>query len=97
MDARQGEDVWAVYLGTFASEQEAPVEPFAQAQRVGYEPGVSQVACDGGAAQALGVDEGAGLLAVSLLFRTEADARAAATALGEPRPVVAPVTAFCLD
>lgn len=86
-----------MYLAVVQPGQDVPAAPYERAQPLGYEPGVADVACDQGAAAALGVDDGGGVQTVGLVFRTQSDARAAAVALGSPAPVVAEVRAFCLD
>jgi hypothetical protein len=93
--------VWAVYLAVGHSATDAPVEKaLRDASRVGYQAVVGDIACDGGAMEALGLDQYDYWSGATLYFATEADARgfaAAYTAKVAAPKGVAWVTVGCLD
>ncbi len=91
---------WAVYMGAWqgSPDDAAYQEAVAPALAAGYDPGgLTDVACDQGAAAALGVDPAGGYLIAGLYFATEADARDAAAAIGDGVDAVGEVQTYCLD
>ncbi|MGN6613230.1 MAG: hypothetical protein ACTHLJ_15785 [Angustibacter sp.] len=100
-EPQQGDPVWGVYLAVGHSATDAPVEKAVRdASRVGYQAVVGDIACDGGAMDALGLDQYDYWSGATLYFATEADARGFAAAY--TRSVAAPkgvakVTVGCLD
>lgn len=100
-EPQQGDPVWGVYLAIGHSATDAPVEQAVRdAGRVGYQAVVGDIACDGGAMEALGLDQYDYWSGATLYFASEADARGFAAAY--TRSVAAPqavaqVTVGCLD
>ena len=100
-EPQQGDPVWGVYLAIGHSATDAPVEQAVRdASTVGYQAVVGDIACDGGAMDALGLDQYDYWSGATLYFATEADARGFAAAY--TRSVTAPqgiaeVTIGCLD
>ncbi len=95
-----GAFAWAVYLGLWdAPPDEADrAAAAAPAEAVGYEvEGWGEAGCDQGAADALGLDPNDLRYVSSLYFASEADAQAAAAAIGDGVLAVAEVQTFCLD
>lgn len=100
-----GGPVWAAYL-VVGPQEEGEAAPDMRrvgdlARGLGYEPGVSDLACDQGAAEALGLDLTESYLGLSLYFATEDEARSFAERFrsevrGEVRGVVQ-VRTLCLD
>jgi hypothetical protein len=99
----QGSRTWAVYIAVVppgAYDDPAIAGAHAATAALGYSsgPGASNLACDQGAPEALGLPGDS--LAVALYFATEADAarvRRAFEDRGDPVVGVVPVTMFCLD
>jgi hypothetical protein len=100
-EPQQGDPVWAVYLAVGHSATDAPVEQAVRdAAKVGYQAVVGDIACDGGAMQALALDVYDYWSGATLYFATEGDARgfAAAYTGAVHAPVgVAQVSVGCLD
>lgn len=100
-EPQQGDPVWGVYLAIGHSATDPVVDTAVrQASRVGYRAVVGDIACDGGAMEALGLDQYDYWSGATLYFATEADARGFAAAYA--RAVTAPkgvahVTVGCLD
>lgn len=102
---QHGGRIWAVYLAV-VPDAEGPAAPDLrragdQARDLDYDPGTSDLACDRGAAEALGLDPAGTYLGLSLYFGAEDEARLfaemfAADGRGEVRGVVE-VTTYCLD
>ncbi|MGZ5290919.1 MAG: hypothetical protein ACXWEH_01160 [Actinomycetota bacterium] len=92
-----GDTVWGLYLAVGDSLDDPAMHAAVdRATQLGYTPTEGDIACDDGAASALGVPEGGSRVAI--YFATEADAAAAANAFADPAPVgIARVTTFCLD
>ncbi len=93
--------MWGVYLAIGHSATDAPVEKAVrEASTVGYQAVVGDIACDGGAMEALGLDQYDYWSGATLYFATEADARGFAAAytrsVSAPKGV-AKVTVGCLD
>lgn len=101
VELHHGGSTWAVYLAVVpqAEGMEAPamVEAKAQAGAVGYDPVGADLACDRGAADALGLDPAASHLGLALYFAVEADARLFVDRFGPEVAGVARVTNHCLD
>lgn len=100
-EPQQGDPVWGVYLAIGHSATDAPVEQAVRAaSTVGYQAVVGDIACDGGAMEALGLDQYDYWSGATLYFATEADARGFAAAytqkVAAPKGV-AHVTVGCLD
>ncbi len=92
-----GGTYWAVYLWVGETADAKAEAAVARAADLGYTTGVGDLACDQGAAEALGVAPDQSGSAVAIYFDSRADA-AAASGLFEPAPVgIARVTTFCLD
>ena len=100
-EPQQGDPVWGVYLAVGHSATDTPVEKAVRsASRVGYQAVVGDIACDGGAMEALGLDQYDYWSGATLYFATEADARGFAAAYTKrvAAPTgVAKVTVGCLD
>jgi hypothetical protein len=77
----QGDPVWAVYLAVGHSAGDATLaQAAAQASGVGYQAVVGDLACDGGAIEALGLDQYDYWTGATLYFATEQQARGFAAA-----------------
>jgi hypothetical protein len=100
-EPQQGDAAWGVYLAVGHSATDAPVEQGVRdAAKVGYQAVVGDIACDGGAMEALALDQYDYWSGATLYFATEADARgfAAAYTKAVKAPVgVAHITLGCLD
>lgn len=94
---RQGETAYGVYIAIVNDGDPAVVQDLmAELQERGVTTaGSGQLGCDQGAAAALGLDEEA--TAVSVAFRTRADAERFATEWGTPVVGVAEFVAYCRD
>ena len=91
----QGERAFGVYLATVAPG-ESPEALLDRLAERGFEGGgVAELGCDHGAPEALSLP--AETLAVSLAFRSRADADAFVARWGEPVIGVAEFTAYCRD
>lgn len=92
-----GETAFGVYLATVAEgDTEHAPRLLAELEARGVTGGGSgQLSCDQGAAAALGEDDGA--IAVSVSFRTRAEAEAFVAAWGFPVLGVAEFVAYCRD
>jgi cytoskeletal protein RodZ len=100
-EPQQGDPVWAVYLAVGHSVSDPALDAAQQgAASVGYQAVLGDLACDGGATQALGLDEYDYWSAAALYFGTQAQARTFASSyavkVGQPRGV-AKVSVGCLD
>jgi hypothetical protein len=100
-EPQQGDPVWAVYLGVGHGASDPAVEDAVQAAAsVGYQAVVGDIACDGGATRALGLDEYDYWSGATVYFATEKQARGFAAAytrdVQAPR-AVAQVAVGCLD
>ncbi len=100
-EPQQGDAAWGVYLAVGHSATDAPVEQgIRDAAKVGYQAVVGDIACDGGAMEALALDQYDYWSGATLYFATEADARGFAAAYTEAvkAPIgVARITLGCLD
>ena len=100
-EPQQGDPVWGVYLAVGHSATDAEVEAAVRdAAKVGYQAVVGDIACDGGAMDALKLDQYDYWSGATLYFSTEDDARgfaAAYTRAGHQPVGVAHVTVGCLD
>lgn len=100
-EPQQGDPVWAVYLAVGHSATDAAVEQAVRAAAgVGYQAVVSDIACDDGAMQALGLDEYDYWSGATLYFATRADATTFAASytaqVAKPKGL-AKVNLGCLD
>jgi hypothetical protein len=87
--------VWGLYLALGDSLDDPAMDAARQrATELGYHPGGGELACDDGAAEALGVDAS---YSVAVYFRTREDAEAAAALFGSAPVGIARVTTYCLD
>ena len=95
VDVEQGGTYWAAYLAV--GEQGAPELEQATdyLANLGVESVAGELACDRGAAKALGLSED--LLAVGAYFAERADAQAFSKKLPTPPAGVAMVTTYCAD
>jgi cytoskeletal protein RodZ len=102
-----GKPTWGLYL-VVLPEGQASVDSaeFQAAQQAARDAGYSQaegysgISCDEGAAEGLGVDPNADLIAPAVYFATEAqadEARTAFEARGQHVAGIAHVTPYCLD
>jgi hypothetical protein len=98
---QHGGTSWGLYLAVAPSVDDPEVERWTERmETIGYTPSFGDLACDDGAAEALGVDPGSSRVAV--YFATRQDAETAAGTieisleLGTPVGV-ARVTTYCLD
>jgi hypothetical protein len=92
----QGGRYWAVYAVVAEAGSAELDEAFNRLRDLGVAiGGFGELACDRGAAEALGVDPG--LHGVAVYFDRESDARAFADSLDPPPAGVARVRTFCAD
>lgn len=93
--------MWGVYLAIGHKATDPVIEGAVKdAAAVGYQAVVGDVACDGGAMAALGLDQYDYWSGATLYFGTESDARAftaAYTRAGRSPVGVAQVSVGCLD
>ena len=100
-EPHQGQPAWAVYLGIGHEAADPAIEKAVrQAAGVHYSAVVGDVACDGGAMEALRLDQFDYWTAATLYFGSQADARTFAAsyteAVAKPKGVVK-VKVGCLD
>lgn len=89
-----GGTIWGLYLAVGDSLEDAAMDAAVQqATELGYHPGGGEIACDDGAADALGVDA---TMSVAVYFATREDAEAA-TQFFDAWVGIARVTTYCLD
>ena len=80
-EPQQGDPVWAVYLAVGHSVDDQVVQDAVEdAASVGYQAVVGDIACDGGATKALGLDEYDYWSGATVYFATEKQARGFAAA-----------------
>lgn len=100
-EPQQGQPAWGVYLAVAHTSSDAAIEKAVrQAAGVGYSAVVGDIACDGGAMEALKLDQFDYWTGATLYFRTQADARtfAASYTAEVAKPTgVAKVKVGCLD
>ena len=96
-DIRHGSEVWAVYvLVTPTYDGPGWAEAGARVESLGYTPSGGELACDTGAAEALGLDPQ--LIGRGVYFGSQADAQRFADLYGAGDVVgIARVTLLCLD
>jgi hypothetical protein len=95
VEPEHGGVVWGLYLALGDSLDDPAMDAARQrATELGYHPGGGELACDDGAAEALGVDAS---YSVAVYFRTREDAEAAAALFGSAPVGIARVTTYCLD
>jgi hypothetical protein len=102
-----GKPTWGLYLVVLPEGQASVDSPeFSAAQQAARDAGYSQaegysgIGCDHGAAEGLGLDPNADLIAPAVYFASEAQAdqaRAAFEARGQSVAGIAHVTPYCLD
>ena len=100
-EPQQGQPAWGVYLAVGHASDDAEIEEAVrQAAQVGYSAVVGDIACDGGAMEALKLDEFDYWTGATLYFRTQAEARTFAASytaeVAKPKGVVK-VKVGCLD
>jgi hypothetical protein len=100
-EPQQGQPAWGVYLAIGHAPDDATVErAVRQAAGVGYSAIVGDIACDGGAMEALGLDQYNYWTGATLYFGSEADARTFAAsytrAVARPKGLLR-VKVGCLD
>jgi hypothetical protein len=96
-----GGSYWAVYVAVEPDEGRVLADARDRVEAAGYTPGGGDLACDQGAAEALGMERQAQAMTVAVYFDTRDDAETFFGLLAsrlEPPPVgIANVTTLCLD
>jgi hypothetical protein len=100
-EPQQGQPAWGVYLAVGHASDDAVIEKAVrQAAQVGYSAIVADIACDGGAMEALKLDQFDYWTGATLYFGTQAEARTFAASytaeVAKPKGVVK-VKVGCLD
>jgi hypothetical protein len=99
VEPEHGGTYWGVYLAVAASLDDPKIREWTeQAERLAYTPSVGDLACDQGAAAALGVAEGSSRVAIYFATREDAEAAYADVVTRYREPFgIARVTTYCLD